>query len=478
MRPAQPPNQMAPILPEGVQSRLKIIQDATGESFTEIWKKQSKAVRLGVFPEQAREFFSRLTIPQRAALKGNFPFWGRPSQQIPAGDWFVWMILAGRGWGKSWAGANFVIKKARSLPGSRGALVGSTVSDVRDVMIMGDSGILANSPPDFMPKYEPSKRRLTWPNGSVCICYTADQPDRLRGPNLAWAWCDELAAWRYPQQAWDMLMYCCRKGQPQIAVTTTPRPIDLVKLLAKEAIENPDSGTVLTRGTTWENFWFLSDSFFKKVIARAKGTLARQEIYADIIENIEGALFQRSLIEEHRCGSIHKKPTSYDRIVIGVDPAENDGSDNDATGIVAVGRDYKNHGYVLDDWSLKTKPAEWGRRAYELYLRHDADAIVVERNRGGDMVAHTIRSVIREGEERPRIVEVTASRGKTTRAEPIAALYEEGRFHHIGNLAALEDEMCSYIPGISKRSPDRMDALVWAATNLFPIRMVNNKKVS
>lgn len=462
---------MAPNLPENVIKRLAVVQEATGESLEQIWGRQSRAVRIAAFPEHIRAFFSSLTITQRAALKGNFSFWGRPSQQIPAGNWFVWLILAGRGWGKSWAGANFVIKKARSQPGSRGALVGSTVSDVRDVMILGDSGILANSPPDFIPKYEPSKRRLTWPNGSVCICYTADQPDRLRGPNLAWAWCDELACWRYPQQAWDMLMYCCRKGHPQIAVTTTPRPIDLVKYLAKEAIENPDSGIVMTRGTTWENFWFLSDSFFKKVIARAKGTLARQEIYADIIENVEGALWQHKTLDDHR---VKSKPANLDRIMIGVDPAENDGDDNDATGIVAVGRDFNKHGFVLDDWSIKASPQEWARRAYELYLAHDADAIVVETNRGGKMVAHTIRSVVREGEERPHIIEVTASRGKTTRAEPIAALYEEGRFHHVGRLAQLEDEMCSYIPGISKRSPDRMDAMVWAASQLFPIRLVNN----
>lgn len=462
---------MAPILPKGVVQKLQAITEATGETLSQIWAKQSKAVRFSVFPEQAREFVSKLTIPQRAALKGRFSFWGRPSQQIPPGAWFVWLILAGRGWGKSWTGANFVIERAKKFPGKRGALVGATVSDVRDVMILGDSGIIANSPADFVPKYEPSKRRLTWPNGSVCICYTADQPDRLRGPNLTWAWCDEMAAWRYPEAAWDMLMYCTRKGSPQIIVTTTPRPIPLVKQLAKDAKEDPLSGVIMTRGTTWENFWFLSESFFKKVILRAKGALARQEIYADIIENVEGALWQHKNLDEHR---VNSKPSNLDRIMIGVDPAENDGDDNDATGIVAVGRDFNKHGFVLDDWSIKASPQEWARRAYELYLAHDADAIVVETNRGGKMVAHTIRSVVREGEERPHIIEVTASRGKTTRAEPIAALYEEGRFHHVGRLAQLEDEMCSYIPGISKRSPDRMDAMVWAASQLFPIRLVNN----
>lgn len=466
---------MAPILPAHILKRLEVIRTATGESYEEIWEKQSRAVRLAAFPDEARAFFHSLTISQRAALKGNFQVWGRPSQQIPDREFFIWKILAGRGWGKSWTGSNFVIKKARSLPRSRGALIGSTVSDVRDVMILGDSGILANSPPDFMPKYEPSKRRLTWPNGSVCICYTADQPDRLRGPNLAWAWCDELAAWRYPQEAWDMLMYCTRKGTPQIIVTTTPRPIPLVKQMVKDSIEDPESGIIVTKGTTWENFWFLSESFFKQVIARAKGSLARQEIYADILEDVDGALWSLKQIDALR---VTKRPPGLDRIVVGVDPAENDGADNDEAGIVAVGRSHSSHGYVLEDWSIKAHPAVWARKAYDLYVKLDADAIVVETNRGGKMIAHTIRSVVREGEERPRIIEVTASRGKTTRAEPIAALYEEGRFHHVGTLATLEDEMTSYIPGISKRSPNRMDALVWAATQLFPIRMVNNQEQS
>lgn len=468
---------MAPVLPEQVLYRLKVIQEATGETLEQIWEKQSPAVRLAVFPEEARKFFQGLNTTQRAVLKGNSKFWGRPSQQIPDGDWFIWMLLAGRGYGKSWSGSNFVIKSARNYPRSRGALVGATVSDVRDVMILGDSGILANSPPDFVPKYEPSKRRLTWPNGSVCICYTADQPARLRGPNLSWAWCDELAVWRYPQEAWDMLMFCTRKGNPRVCVTTTPRPIPIIRQMVKDSIEDPASGILLTKGTTWENFWFLSDSYFEKIIKRAKGALARQEIYADIIEAVDGALFTHALIDENREGvNGIKRPPYFEKTVIGVDPAENDGDDNDATGIVAVARDARNHGWVLDDWSCKAAPAQWARRAYELFLAHDADHIVVETNRGGQMVAHTIRSVVREGEPRPRIVEVNASRGKSTRAEPIAALYEEGRFHHVGRLAQLEDEMCSYIPGISKRSPDRMDALVWAATNLFPVRLVNNMR--
>ena len=462
---------MAPVKPpQHVADKLAIVAEATGETVEELWSRQSMATRLAAFPEQLKAFLVGLTLSKKAALKNNWKFWGRPAQQIPLVAFFVWLILAGRGWGKSRTGAQFVIHCARTQPKSRGALVGATVSDVRDIMILGDSGIIASSPPDFKPLYEPSKRRLTWPNGSVCICYTADQPDRLRGPNLSWAWCDELAAWRYPQQAWDMLMYCLRKGvSPKVCVTTTPRPIPLIKQLVADS-KTPDSGVILTKGTTWDNFWHLSKTFFAQIIGRVKGALSRQEVFADILDAIEGALWTHDSIKRILPKQLPKMKWCF----VGVDPAENDGPDNDEAGIVAVGKDENENGYVLEDVSIKAHPAIWARRAYELWLKLDADGIVVETNRGGKMVAHTIRSVIRPGEPSPRIIEVVAARGKATRAEPIAAIYEEGRFFHLGNLARLEDEMCSYVPGISKRSPNRMDALVWAATKLFPPRLVNN----
>lgn len=459
---------MAPIdrPPPHVAKKLTIVSEQTGLEVEQLWSMQSLATKLAAHPEALRGFLDGLNERQKASLKSHWSFWGRPSQQIPTDDFFCWLILAGRGWGKSLTGGHFCINRARRRK-SRGALVGNTVSDVRDVMICGDSGILANSPPDFIPLYEPSKRRLTWPNGSMAICYTADQPNRLRGPNLDWAWCDELAAWRYAQQAWDMLLYCLRKGtSPQVCVTTTPRPISLLKEILAASLDGTGS-TIVTRGTTWENYWHLAKAFFDRIVSRNKGALSRQEIFADLLDAVDGALWTHTQIDDLR---VIKAPPLV-QTYIGVDPAENDGSDNDETGIVAVGKDDRAHGYVLEDWSCKASPAKWARRAYDLFLSLDADAIVCETNRGGKMVAHTIRSVVREGEPRPRIIEVTASRGKLTRAEPIAALYEEGRFHHVGAFARLEDEMCSYVPGVSKRSPDRMDALVWAAIKLFPSRV-------
>lgn len=462
---------MAPIkLPEKIARKLGLASDATGETPKALWDRQSKATKLAAFPSLLKEYWDSLTKPERASRDGDWTFWGRPSQQIPAEKFSIWMILAGRGWGKTRTGAQFVIDSARRNPKKRGALVGATVSDVRDVMILGDSGIIESCPADFKPLYEPSKRRLTFPNGAVVICYTADQPNRLRGPNLTFAWCDELAAWRYPQQAWDMLMYCTRKGaNPRVCVTTTPRPIPLVKQLVADA-KDKTLGVILTRGTTWDNFWNLNKEFFTRIIGRVKGALSRQEVFAEILDAVEGALWTHDGIKRVLPKQLPKMKWCF----VGVDPAENDGPDNDEAGIVAVGKDEDENGYVLEDVSIKAHPAIWARRAYELWLRLDADGIVVETNRGGKMVAHTIRSVIRPGEPSPRIIEVVAARGKATRAEPIAAIYEEGRFFHVGNLARLEDEMCSYVPGLSKRSPNRMDALVWAATKLFPPRLVNN----
>jgi phage terminase large subunit-like protein len=435
-----------------------------------LWARQSRATKAAALGDKWRKFWAGLNTRKKAALKCNWAFWARPAQQIPIVTFFVWLILAGRGWGKTRTGAAFVIQKARQNPKSRGALIGATASDVRDTMILGDSGIIASSPPDFLPTYEPSKRLLRWPNGSQAICYTADQPNRLRGPNLDWAWCDELAAWRYVQQAWDMLMYCMRKGKnPQVCVTTTPRPIPLVLELVADA-DDPKKATILTKGSSWDNFWNLSKTFFRQLLLRAKGALARQEVFADILQNVEGALWSLALIEKNR---VYKLP-ELSRIVVAVDPATMDGPDNDETGIVACGKDWNEVGYVLDDASCKGTPQVWARRAYELWLRLDADAIVVETNRGGQMVAHTVRSVIREGEPRPRIIEVTATKGKKLRAEPIVALWEEGRFKMLGALPGLETEQTTWVPGLTKKSPNRLDAKIWAAHALFPVWAVHN----
>lgn len=466
-------------LPKNVLDRLKPVLEATKKTAQEIWAGQSVSTRMAAHPAKVRAFWAKLTVEKRAALKGNWTFWGRVAQQVPVGVWFIWLILAGRGWGKTATGANFAIKMARMFPGSRGALVGATAGEVRDVMILGDSGIIAQSPPDFVPKYEPSKKRLTWPNRSYALCYTADEPNRLRGPNLAWAWCDELGAWRYPSQAWAMLMFCMRKlarsksngkttsQDPRVCITTTPRPIELLIDLLEQA-KNPKNGIIVTSGSSWDNFWHLSKRWFAQIVARAQGALARQEIWAEMLVTVEGALWSAPQLDKTRyCPIKEGKLPEMDRIVVGVDPSEEDKADSDEWGIVADGS-RNGVGYVLEDYSMGGHPAKCARRAYELYLKLNADCIVVETNRGGKFVAHTIMSTVRPGEPRPRIIEVKASRGKATRAEPIAAIYEEGRFRHVGVFAELEKQMTSYVPGITKKSPDRMDAHVWAATELFP----------
>ena len=379
---------------------------------------------------------------------------------LPSGDWQTWAIIAGRGWGKSRVGAETVRQWAEA-GGELIALVGRTAADVRDVMIEGPSGIIACSHPRFMPVYEPSKRRLTWPNGTLAIAYSADQPDRLRGPQHSRAWVDELAAWRY-LEAWQQLQYGMRIGRnPQTVITTTPRPLPLLREILGR------SGTVFTRGSTYENRANLAPSFFAEILSQYEGTrMGRQEILAEILEDVEGALWTPSIVEKQRWPAGTPIP-SFVRVVVGVDPAITQGQDRDETGIVVVGLTADKRAFVIDDASLDGSPADWAEAAMSAHDHHQADCLVVETNRGGSMVSHTLRSVC-HGRRMPRIKTVTATRGKVTRAEPFVALYERGRIYHIGQLARLEDQMCSWVPGETRKSPDRMDALVWALTDLFP----------
>lgn len=451
--------------PRHVRRQLQRVSQATGLDVQELWDRQSRATRLAAWRDIWTAWWTALGLRMRAALRNNWAFWGRPSQQFPTTGFFIWLILAGRGWGKTRTGAQWAIDQARRRPGTIGCLLGATSADIRDTMIHGDSGILASSPPDFVPKWEPSKNWLTWPNGARAIIRTAEKPDRVRGPNLDWAWCDELAAWRFLDQAWEMLLMCCRKGKrPQICITTTPRPLPLLIQMVRKA-ERGKGGIVLTRGTSWDNYWVLSKKWFARVVDAARGALSRQEIWAEILDRVEGALWE---FEQIWALQVDFVPPDLERIAIGVDPPQEYGPKNDECGIVAVGRDQHGHGYVLADRSMRGSPGEWARAVYELYLELRADEIVAETNTGGKMVKHTILSVVRPGEEIPLIVEVKATRGKYVRAEPIAALWAEKRFHSVGKFSKLENEMCTYVPGVSKRSPNRLDAKVWAASRLFP----------
>jgi phage terminase large subunit-like protein len=380
----------------------------------------------------------------------------RLNQLPPDQAWQFWLILAGRGFGKSRAVNEWAIEQARRYPGSRGALVAATAGDVRDVVVEGESGILNIATPDFMPVYEPSKRRLTFPNGSIATTFSADQPRALRGPQFHWAICDELAAWRYID-AFDMLLMGTRLGDdPRIAISTTPRPIKVIKNLLK------DPTCIVTRGSTYENRANLAPTWFDKIITRFEGTsLGRQELQGDIVDAIEGALWQRQHIDGARIDA----PPDLQRVVVAIDPAVTATEDSDETGIVVGGIALVNgvlHGYVLDDISLRASPEVWARCAVNAYHDYAADRLVAETNNGGDMVKLTIRTVDRNVSYK----DVHASRGKATRAEPIAALYEQGRIHHCGVFPALEDQMCSWIPG-DKNSPDRVDALVWCLSELM-----------
>ena len=369
------------------------------------------------------------------------------------------MLLAGRGFGKTRTGAEYVRSRVKARSAGRIALVAPTAADARNVMVEGESGILAISAPADRPLYEPSKRRLTWPSGAVATLFSADEPERLRGPQHDAAWCDELAAWRYPE-AWDMLLLGLRLGQdPRVVVTTTPRPTKLIKgLLA-------DPSVVVTRGSTYENRDNLAPAFIEEIIGRYEGTrLGRQELEAEILDDMPGALWTRGLIEAGRAREVPELM----RVVVAIDPAASSGEAADETGIVVAGKDERGDAWVLADASGRYSPGEWAKAAVAAFRAHRADRIVAEVNNGGEMVEAMLRML----DPGVPFTAVHASRGKRTRAEPVAALYEQGRAHHVGALPQLEDQMCGFSArDVDRRlaggSPDRVDALVWALTDLF-----------
>lgn len=393
-----------------------------------------------------------LTPQQLNNLRYDWQFWARDKQLPPPGDWRYWVIVAGRGFGKTRTGAEWVRSQVQHYPMVN--LIGATADDARDIMIEGESGLLAICPDDERPEYKPSKRRLEWPNGARSLIFTADEPERLRGKQHMKLWADELAAWRYPE-AWAQAMLGLRLGNnPQACVTTTPRPTKMVLSL----LNHPKA--TITTGTTYENRANLAEDWFDDIITQYEGTrLGRQELLAEILTDVQGALWRRDQIDALR---VLKAPVDLHRIVVAIDPAVSAGEGSNETGIVVSavgGRD--RHGYVLEDLTLKGTPDDWARRAVNAYYRWNADRIIAEVNNGGDMVEHTIRMVDRQVSFR----QVRASRGKTTRAEPISALYEQGRVHHVGEFAKLEDQLCTWVQG--DKSPDRLDALVWGLTDLM-----------
>jgi len=389
-----------------------------------------------------------------------FEFWARPDHQLPPeGDWTTWLILGGRGAGKTRAGAEWVraqVEGAKAAdPGvaARVALVGQTWEQARDVMVFGESGILACTPPDRRPDYVASRRMLRWPNGAEATLFSAADPESLRGPQFDAAWADELAKWRRAEAAWDMLQFGLRLGpKPRQVVTTTPKDHPLLRTL----IAAPE--TTVTSAPTSANAANLARDFLTKVTRRYAGTAqGLQELDGEMPPESDGALFSRARIDAARVTDC----PAPDRLVIGVDPPVTSGPDADACGIVAVAR-AGEHFYVLADHSVRgATPAEWAARVVEAAREHRANRIVAEVNQGGELVAAVIRRV----DPHAALETVRAAVGKAARAEPVSLLYEQGRVRHVGRFPALEDELCAF--GRGGRSPDRVDALVWAVTALI-----------
>lgn len=411
------------------------------------------------------EFIGGLSDNALASLPWLFEFWALPHQLPPEGDWKSWVIMGGRGAGKTRAGSEWVRAQVEGpvpdAPGRarRVALVGETFDQAREVMVMGESGILACSPPDRRPVWEATRRRLVWPNGAVATVYSAHEPEALRGPQFDAAWVDELAKWKKAEGTWDMLQFALRLGEhPQQVVTTTPRNVGVLKRILGNA------STVTTHAPTDANRAYLAESFLAEVESRYGGTrLGRQELEGVLLDDVEGALWTTRMLEAARVEAAPR----LDRVVVAVDPAVTGGGDECGivvAGVVCDGEPKDWRAFVLEDATVRGGPADWARAAIAARDRWGAERLVAEVNQGGDLV----ESVIRQIDPLVPFRALRAGRGKGLRAEPIAALYEQGRVRHLRGLGALEDQMCQMtVRGFEGRgSPDRVDALVWAIHEL------------
>lgn len=438
----------------------------------------SVAERLASLEADRRaEVVAHLTDDQARALRYDWKFWGRPDQLLPDDDlWNILLALGGRGTGKTRTGSEGVRRLARDQPGSWGALVAPTPKDARDLMIEGPSGILAVCAPEERPEWQPSLNRLTWPNGTIATVYSAADPEAIRGPNFHWAWCDELGKWRFMQRAWDNLRFSLRAGRhPQTIVTTTPTGHPLIRRLLAGAWE----GTVLRRATTYRNAANLAPTFLAELLRMYEGTrLGLQELHGQVLDDIEGALWTMLSIEADRWAPTEEEPTfrrPMRRIVVAVDPSW--GTKGDHCGIVVAGLGFDGRLYVLEDLSVRAKPAEWGVIVARAYDRWQADRIVAEVNFQAEQVRLVMDTVSSQLGRSYSFKELRASRGKMQRAEPVQGLYDQHRVVHVGVFPELEAQMTQWVPpGTinqageqvgSDFSPDRLDALVWAGTELM-----------
>ena len=409
--------------------------------------------------------YSTFNVPRKWILD-NRAGWAkisREKQRTPderkVGEWETWLILAGRGWGKTLTGAQDLVNHALMFPGSINAVVAPTSGDLRRVCFNGPSGINRVVPQEALWKgagkaYNSGTSELRFSNGSLIQGFAAIEPQRLRGPQFHRAWCDELAAWRYPE-AWDQLMFGLRLGKnPQSIVTTTPRPTQIIRDLVK------DNGTHITKGDTFENEANLAGKALRKLKEKYEGTrLGRQELYAEVLEDVEGALWKRATLEN--CRVTEYPPMT--RIVISVDPSATKSEDADEVGIIVAGLGTNKHAYIFEDLSATLSPDETCVKAINAYTLWEADRIVAEANNGGDW----IETLLRTRKRNVSYKKLHASRGKQARAEPVAALYEQKRVHHVGVLAQAEDELCTWEPNLGMASPNRLDAIVWAVTELM-----------
>lgn len=450
-------------------------------------------------PEAEREkFIADLSDDEAEALLHDWRLWARPKQLAPPGQWRVWLRMAGRGEGKTRSGAEWMHEMAKESVTGRLALLAPTYSDARDTLIEGESGILATAKPDFTPVFEPSRWRVVWPNGCKAKVFSAEKPNRLRGPQHEAAWIDEIAAFQYPTEVYDMLMFGLRIGpNPRCMITTTPKPIELLVRLSQRAVmctalrsadEHSDLlkraiSVVISVGSSYENRANLAESWFTDIVSQYEGTrLGDQELLGILLTDVPGALWTQETIERNRIklvatdekGSrvvdIHDALEGegsllppMQRIVVAVDPPARSTSTSSECGICVAGRGTNKHGYMLADRSGRMSPEKWARAAIDAYHEFKADRIIAEDNNGGEMVEHTIKSV----DPSVPVKRITASRGKVVRAEPIAAYDEQGKIHHVGTFGACESQMTTWVPDSGLPSPDRMDARVWAFSDLM-----------
>jgi phage terminase large subunit-like protein len=424
--------------------------------------------------DEVKAALNTLSIAQLEELRYDWKFWARDKQIPPETGWYIWYLSAGRSFGKTRCGAEYIRDQVK-----RGvkdiAIIGRTSAETRDVCLYGKSGLLNvcwegdktyRGKHLGFPKYYKNDKKLVWANGAVAKLFSAEEPEAPRGSQFEVCWLDELASWAYQQEMWDQIQFCMRIGRPRIVITTTPRSTPLIRSLVDRGLKGKD--VLLTTGSSYENT-AMPKQFFDELRDKYEGTrLGQQEIHAAILPDNEGALWTASMIDD--CQIDRKDLPELQRIVVAVDPAVTNNVESDMTGIVVAGIDINGKGYVLGDYSVKTSPEAWANKAIELYHKFGASRIVYESNQGKDLIPTLFRTI----DENIPLKGVHASQGKIARAEPVSALYEQGKVKHVrnpedfdANLMELEKQLTSFEPLGRYKSPDRYDALVWGLTELM-----------